>query len=97
MASLDQDVTEAAVRTWCGDYLAKALRIRRDRIDDDANFASFGLDSAESVFMVTALEDWLGLELDSETAIEHPTVTELARFIMTRLADRRSAPPTKKR
>jgi hypothetical protein len=76
MAPLDQDVTEAAVRTWCGDYLAKALRIRRDRIDDDANFASFGL------------EDWLRLELESETVMEHPTVTELARFIMTRLAGR---------
>ena len=35
----------------------------RNRIEDDANFAGFGLDSAESVFMVTALEDWLGLEL----------------------------------
>jgi acyl carrier protein len=93
MAPLDQDVTEAAVRTWCGDYLAKALRIRRDRIDDDANFASFGLDSAESVFMVTALEDWLRLELESETVMEHPTVTELARFIMTRLAGRPAPPP----
>jgi acyl carrier protein len=92
MAHLDHDVTEAAVRTWCGDYLAKALRIRRHRIDDNANFASFGLDSAESVFMVTALEDWLGLELESETVMEHPTVTELARFIMARLAERSVAP-----
>jgi len=92
MAPLDQDVTEAAVRTWCGDYLAKALRIRRDRIEDDVNFVAFGLDSAESVFMVTALEDWLGLELESETVIEHPTVTELARFIMKRLSERPAAP-----
>ncbi len=92
MTPLDQDVTEAAVRTWCGDYLAKALRIPRNRIEDDANFAGFGLDSAEAVFMVTALEDWLGLELEFETAIEHPTVTELARFIMKRLAERSAAP-----
>ncbi len=92
MAPPEQDVTEAEVRTWCGDYLAKALRIRRNRIEDDANFAGLGLDSAESVFMVTALEDWLGLELESETVIEHPSVTELARFIMKRLADRSAAP-----
>jgi acyl carrier protein len=93
MNSRDHDVTEAAVRTWCGDYLAKALRIRRHRIQDDTNFASIGLDSAESVFMVTALEDWLGLELDSETVIEHPSVSELARFIMTRLDARGLAAP----
>jgi acyl carrier protein len=92
MAPTDHDVTEVAVRMWCGDYLAKALQIQRNRIGDDANFAGFGLDSAESVFMVTALEDWLGLELESETAIEHPTVTELARFIMKRLAERSAAP-----
>jgi acyl carrier protein len=91
MAPPDQDVTEAAVRTWCGDYLAKALSIQRNRIEDDANFAGFGLDSAESVFMVTALEDWLGLELESETVIEHPTITELARFIMKRLAEQSAA------
>lgn len=92
MTPLDQDVTEAAVRTWCGDYLAKALRIPRKRIEDDASFASFGLDLAEFVFMVTALEDWLGLELGSETAIENPTVIELARFIMKRLSERSTAP-----
>ena len=74
MAPPDQDVTEAVVRTWCGNYLAKALRIRRDRIEDDVNFAAFGLDSAESVFMVSAIEDWLGLELASETAIEYPSI-----------------------
>ena len=39
MAPPDQDVTEAAVRTWCGDHLAKALRIQRNRIESDANFA----------------------------------------------------------
>ena len=95
MAHPDHDVTEEAVRSWCGDYLAKALRIHRHRIDDNANFASFGLDSAESVFLVTALEDWLGLELESETAIEHPTVTDLARFIMTRLAEKSAAGTSK--
>jgi acyl carrier protein len=95
MAPRNQAVTEADVRAWCGTYLAKALRIHQDRIDDDANFASFGLDSAESVFLVTALEDWLGLELESETAIEHPTVTGLARFIMTRLAEKSAAGTSK--
>jgi acyl carrier protein len=92
MVRFDPDVTEEVVRIWCGDYLAKALRLPRNRIEDDAKFASVGLDSAEAVFMVTALEDWLGLEFESEAVIEHPTIIQLAQFIMQRLADRSTVP-----
>ena len=41
MAPPDQDVTEAAVRTWCGDYLAKALRIQRNRIEERCELCRF--------------------------------------------------------
>ncbi len=76
-------VSEDAIRLWCVAYLAKALRLRPERIDPDQDFSGLGLDSAESVFMVTAAEDWLGLELDSETAIQHPSITAFSRFLMS--------------
>jgi acyl carrier protein len=44
------------------------------------------LDSAGSVFLVSAIEDWLGLELVSETAIEYPSVALPAHFVAGRLA-----------
>ena len=38
--------------------------------------------------MVTAAEDWLGLELGSEATIEHPSVNAFAAFLMKCLAEK---------
>jgi acyl carrier protein len=84
------DVTEPDIQAWCTGYLRTALRLPDDPIDIHAEFPSLGLDSAESVFLVAAIEDWLGLELASDTAIDHPTIAQLARFVATRLTPGRS-------
>jgi phthiocerol/phenolphthiocerol synthesis type-I polyketide synthase D len=73
--------TESDIRAWCADYLRKALKLPDDPVDAHAEFARLGLDSAESVFFVAAIEDWLGVELASDTAMEHPTLARLARFV----------------
>ena len=85
MSPLRTDVTEADVQDWCCAYLARTLRLRAEKIDRMATFASIGLDSADSLFLVSALEDWSGLVLDSETAYEHPSVAALARFVIGRI------------
>lgn len=81
-------VTELDIEAWCAAYLRKKLRLPDAPIDPDAEFVSLGLDSAESVFLVSAIEDWLGVELSSDTAIEHPTLAQLARFVAGRVATR---------
>jgi acyl carrier protein len=73
--------TEPDIRAWCAAYLRKTLRLPDAPIDADTEFASLGLDSAESVLLVAAIEDWLGVELASDTAMEHPTLAQLARFV----------------
>lgn len=79
------DATEPDIQAWCAGYLRKALKLPNTPLDPDAEFASLGLDSAESVFFVSAIEDWLGLELASDTAMEHPTLTQLSRFVAGQL------------
>lgn len=78
-------VTQPEIAAWCADYLRRTLKLPDGRIDMHAEFPSLGLDSAESVFLVSAIEDWLGLELASDTAVEHPTIAQLADFIADRL------------
>ena len=48
------------------------------------NSPAWAWTSAESVFLVSAIEDWLGLELASDTAVEHPTIAQLASFVADR-------------
>jgi acyl carrier protein len=78
-------VTRPEIAAWCADYLRRTLKLPDGPVDADAEFPSLGLDSAESVFLVAAIEDWLGLELASDTAVEHPTIAQLASFVADRL------------
>jgi acyl carrier protein len=55
------------------------------QIEPDTKFARLGLDSATSVFLVVELEDWLGLELESNVVFEHPSIGELARYVAARM------------
>jgi acyl carrier protein len=75
------NATEVDIREWCIAYLRNALKQPKADFDVHAEFVSVGLDSAESVFMIAAIEDWLGLELASDTAVDHPTIADLARFV----------------
>ncbi len=78
-------MTQPEIAAWCADYLRRTLKLPDGPIDVHAEFPSLGLDSAESVFLVSAIEDWLGLELASDTAVEHPTIAQLASFVAARL------------
>jgi phthiocerol/phenolphthiocerol synthesis type-I polyketide synthase D len=80
------NATQSEIEAWCAAYLRKTLKLTDAPIDVHAEFASLGLDSAESVFLVSAIEDWLGLELASDTAMEHPSIAKLARFVAGRAA-----------
>jgi acyl carrier protein len=65
-------------------YLAKTFKVPPDRIRPDAKFARLGMDSAASVFFLVELEEWLGIELPTETVFAYPTPAELARYVAER-------------
>ena len=90
------NATEADIQAWCAAYLRRALKLPAAPIDVHAEFTSLGLDSAESVFFVAAIEDWLGLELASDTAMENPTIAQLTRFVASRLETKSRAAPTRR-
>ena len=79
-----ENPSEAAIRDWCVEYLARTLGLSDQSIDTDMTFARMGLDSANSVFLIVELEDWLGLELTPDLLFEYPTVCELARHLAER-------------
>jgi acyl carrier protein len=76
--------SEAAIRDWCVDYLARTLDLPDQTVDPEMTFARMGLDSANSVFLIVELEDWLGLELTPDLLFEHPTIRELAGHLAAR-------------
>jgi acyl carrier protein len=81
---LPANPTETEIRDWCIQYLARTLDLTAEAIDPDVKFARLGLDSANSVFLIVELEDWLGLELTPDLVFEHPTIADLARYLAGR-------------
>ena len=79
-----ENPSEAVLRDWCVEYLARTLDLPDHTIDPEMTFARLGLDSANSVFLIVELEDWLGLELTPDLLFEYPTIGELARYLATR-------------
>ena len=79
-----ENPSEAAIRDWCVAYLVRTLDLPDQTVDTEMTFARMGLDSANSVFLIVELEDWLGLELTPDLLFEHPTIRELARHLAER-------------
>jgi acyl carrier protein len=85
-----KNASEAAIRDWCVDYLARTLDLPDEQIQPDAKFARLGLDSANSVYLIVELEEWLGLELTPNLLFDHPTISDLARYLAGRAAGEKS-------
>jgi acyl carrier protein len=81
-----EDASETAIRDWCVKYLARTLDLADQEIEPDVKFTRLGLDSANSVYLIVELEEWLGLELAPDLLFEHPTISDLARYLAGRAA-----------
>ena len=66
--------------------LAKTIDNPAIAITPEASFAEMGLDSASSAYFIVELEEWLGLELPPELVFDHPTITQLARYLVEQQA-----------
>jgi acyl carrier protein len=86
-----ENPSESEIRDWCMQYLARTLHLADEAIDAGVPFARLGLDSANSVYLIVELEDWLGIELTPDLVFEYPTIADLARYLAGRRpADRGS-------
>jgi acyl carrier protein len=81
--------SESEIRDWCVKYLARTLDLPERTIDPDAKFAQLGLDSANSVYLIVELEEWLETELTTELVFEYPSIAELARYLARHAAGER--------
>lgn len=79
--TVEAPFTEATLRDWIRDALARALNLDATNIDDDRDFDAYGLPSLEAVMLTGDLEDLLGRPVDAEAALEHASVARLARHL----------------
>jgi acyl carrier protein len=84
--------TTFEISEWCIAQVARTLDIAPERINPNSKFSRLGLDSAMSVSLILALEEWLGREVSPELVFDYPTIAELsehlARFCCARETSR---------
>jgi acyl carrier protein len=78
---MNQLRTEEALREWLMDHLSKTLKTPRSRLDADAPFARYGLNSLDGVTLVMDLEEQLGIELPPTLLWDYPTINKCAAHL----------------
>jgi acyl transferase domain-containing protein/acyl carrier protein len=78
--------TALEIQDWLKARVAEPLGLAPEAVDPDRTFASHGLSSLAVVTLSGDLEDWLGLELPTTLAWDHPTLTRLAAHLATLVA-----------
>ncbi len=71
----------AAIEAWLVSRLSGLLGLDPAEIDIRQPFASYGLDSAQSVSLAGELETWLGRTLPPTLVWDYPTIEALARHL----------------
>jgi acyl carrier protein len=76
-------LTAQAVQQWLTEKIAQRLGVQPGQVDPEKYFDEFGLDSTEALVLAGELEAWLGLELEPTALWYHPTIAQLAPYIVT--------------
>ena len=88
---MPENPSETEISEWCVKYLARTLDLPEATVDPRASLARLGLDSANSIYLIVELEEWLRVELTAEVIVEHPSIAQLARHLAQRAAGENSA------
>ncbi|OBY29434.1 type I polyketide synthase [Mycolicibacter kumamotonensis] len=84
---------EESLRNWLADYLVTNIGCSPDEIDFNSSLNDLGVGSRDAVVLCGELSELLGRKVSPVELWEHPSVAELARFLIEpESADEESAP-----
>ncbi|MGW3135039.1 acyl carrier protein [Streptomyces sp. NPDC001139] len=84
--------TALEIRSHLRGQVADLLYCEPDEIDDDADFQELGLDSVLGVELTAVINDVHGLEERAEVIRTHPTLNQLANYVVEKVMESRNGP-----
>ncbi|MBA2779439.1 acyl carrier protein [Billgrantia kenyensis] len=79
------EITEASIKLWLVQRMAKQLKIDPADVETDRSFDSYGLDSIVAVQVAGDLEKFLEQRLSPALLFEHRSIDELTRYLASEL------------
>ncbi|GGO95508.1 acyl carrier protein [Wenjunlia tyrosinilytica] len=75
------------VLDWLVNRIATRLDVPAEQVPVDAYIDELDIDSADALVLVTALQQWLGRDLDVTEVWRHPTLLELSAYLAREYLD----------
>ena len=66
---------------WLVAHVAELLDIPPDRVNAEAPFSTFGLDSASAASLSVDVENLLGVRVDPMDLYDYPTIRRFVRYL----------------
>lgn len=73
--------SERELRAWMVAQVGRTIGEPEASIDTSSTFSRFGIDSVQTLELVTELSSWLGTELDPVVLFEYPNIDALAKHL----------------
>lgn len=89
-SSADVDNVRDAIAAWMAEWLIARAGVSPDEFCPGKPLGEYGLDSLTAVELSGETEDWTGVTLTPEVAVENPSVAALSDYITRRYIDGRS-------
>jgi acyl carrier protein len=80
-AAVEVGRNKTEIIDWCSTFIAEMLGIPPEKLNPNAEFESFGLDSVATVSLVAELEEWLHREVSPSLLFEYPTLSSFADYL----------------
>ncbi|BAZ50365.1 beta-ketoacyl synthase [Nostoc sp. NIES-4103] len=75
-----------AIQSWLVTKIAQKLQVNPQKIDIQAPFSRYGLDSVATISLSSELGDWLECRLSPTLVYDYPNIEALARYLVEELA-----------
>ncbi len=84
---LNTTYSAETIKTWLVENISEQLGIEPDAIDVQELIENYGLDSAQTMLLVSRAEKQLGFELSPRLLWYYPTIQSLAERLAEELED----------
>ena len=67
------------------EVIANELHISPSEIIDDVSFHDLGLDSVNSIFLISEIENKLSIDIDPMSVYDNPTIKSFSKYLISLL------------
>ncbi len=75
-------MSKTEIETRLRDIVSELLECGPAEVDADRKFTDYGLSSIEAIAILGDLEDWLDLDLPTNTLWDYPSLDRLAGYLV---------------